>query len=64
MSVTVLLGGGALFSGHSELPLRHYQAAAGDSEGGFMRWGCPSARSFVCLSVAKRRTQKRDFLKN
>jgi len=62
MSVTVLyLGGGALFSGHSELPLRHYQAAAGDSEGGFMRWGCPSARSFVCLSCRKKAYTKTRF---
>jgi len=34
------------------------------ARGAFTHRCCPSVRSFVCLSVAKMRTQKRDFLKN
>jgi len=28
-----------------------------------MRWACSSVRPSVCLSIAKMRTQKRDFVK-
>jgi len=35
-----------------------YQAAAGDSQSGFMHRACPSVRLSVC-----RQKQKRDFLK-